>query len=72
MFAEGRDRESELVLGGVRDGGQARVVRVSALVGGDLAAERREVRRALRLDEQTPDDASVEGNRAREFVGELT
>ena len=72
VFAERRERGGELVLGGAGDEGQARVVRVSALVGGDLAVERREVRRVLRLGEQTPGDAGVEGDRVCEFVDELT
>ena len=72
VFAKGREREGELVLGGAGDKGQARVVRVSALVGGDPAVERREVRRVLRLDDQTPDNAGVGGGRACEFVDEHT
>ena len=54
------------------DEGQARVVCVSALAGGDLAVERSEVHRVLRLGEQTPDDACFEGGRACEFVDEHT
>ena len=72
VFAEGREREGELVFGGVGGEGQARVVRVGALVGGNLTAERSKVRLVLRLGEQTPDDACFEGGRACEFVDEHT
>ena len=48
------------------------MVRVSALVCGDLAVKRREVRRVLRLDKQTPGDAVAEGDRACEFFDEHT
>ena len=53
VFAEERERESELVLGGVADEGEACVVCLSALAGGGLALNRREVRGVLRLGEQT-------------------
>ena len=72
MFAVGREREGELVFGDAGDEGQARVVRISALAGSDLAVERREVRRVIRLDEQTPDDAGVEEYSARKFDNEHT
>ena len=72
VFAEGWEREGELVLGEVGGEGQARVVRVTTLEGGDLTVERREVRCVLRLDEQTPGDAGVEEDRACEFIDERT